>query len=78
MDDDLKRILIDLHEAVLGLYDALDESALNETALIAALKELLPGFGPRFEQLRIVAEKQIAAEDRAGQAAIRASLDKMN
>ena len=78
MDGDLKQILVELHEAVLGLYAALDESSLNEIALIAALKELLPDFYPRFEQLRNAAEKQIEAEDHARRAAIRASLDKMN
>jgi hypothetical protein len=78
MDDDLKQILIELHEAILDLYGALDESSLNEIALIAALKDLLPGFYPRFEQLRNAAEKQIEAEDHAERAAIRAWLNKMN
>jgi len=78
MDDGLKQILIDLHEEILGLMHAQDESSLNEIALIVALKELLPGFGPRFEQLRSAAEKQIEAEDRERRVRIRAGLDKMN
>jgi hypothetical protein len=50
--------LIDLvAERVLALQRQQDESAWNETALIATLTELLPGFGPRFAQLHSAARK---------------------
>jgi hypothetical protein len=46
-----------LAERVRGLQKQQDESAWNETALIATLKELLPGFGPRFDQLHSAVQK---------------------
>lgn len=46
-----------LIERVVFLQQQLDESVWNETALITTLKELLPGFGPRFDQLRTAVEK---------------------
>jgi hypothetical protein len=46
-----------LADKVLALQRQQDESAWNETALIVTLKELLPGFGPRFDQLRRDAQK---------------------
>jgi hypothetical protein len=46
-----------LAERVLALQRQQDESAWNEAALIGTLKELLPGFGPRFDQLRKAAQK---------------------
>jgi len=50
--------LVDLlAERVLILQKQQDESAWNEIALIATLKELVPGFGPRFAQLHNAAEK---------------------
>ena len=46
-----------LAERVQALQRQQDESAWNEVALIATLKELLPGFSPRFDQLRIAVER---------------------
>jgi hypothetical protein len=52
--------LIDLLiEKVLVLQRLQDESALNEVALIQTLQELVPGFSPRFAQLRIGVEKMM-------------------
>lgn len=45
-----------LEEQVRTLQRLQDESAWNETALIATLQELVPGFAPRFAQLRIAVE----------------------
>jgi hypothetical protein len=45
-----------LADQIRALQQQQDESAMNEIAMIATLKELLPGFGPRFAQLRIGVE----------------------
>ena len=74
-DVELKKELESLQKQVRDLHTALDESALNEIALIATLKQLVPDFYPKFELLRSAAEKQIAAEDRAS---LRPWLDKLN
>jgi hypothetical protein len=53
-----------LAERVLYLQKQLDESVVNETALIGTLKELVPGFAPRFDQLRNGAKRMIDQRDR--------------
>jgi hypothetical protein len=45
------------------LEDELKHSVTIEASLIATLKELLPGFGPRFDQLHRAAESAIAQLD---------------
>jgi hypothetical protein len=57
MADSQQTLIEYLAERVLALQKQQDESAWNETALIATLKELLPGFGPRFDRLRNAAQK---------------------
>lgn len=51
-----------LAERVRILQQQQDESAWNELALIATLKELLPGFSQRFAQLHIAAQKVTSPE----------------
>jgi hypothetical protein len=52
-----------LAERVRFLQGQLDKSVLIEASLIATLKELLPGFGPRFDQLYKAAENVIVQTD---------------
>jgi predicted pyridoxine 5'-phosphate oxidase superfamily flavin-nucleotide-binding protein len=54
---DQERLIEALIQRVEILQRQQDESAWNDIALIATLKELLPGFSPRFDQLRIGVEK---------------------
>ena len=52
-----------LAERVRFLQGQLERSVLIEAALIATLKELLPDFGPRFDQLHRAAGSAIAQID---------------
>ena len=56
-------LMVTLLAQTLRLQQQLDESALNEIALIATLKELVPGFGPRFDQLHNGARILFAGEN---------------
>jgi hypothetical protein len=63
MDDETKTLLADLVEGILYLNDQLNQSVLNETALIATLKELVPGFGPKFDLWHMKAQKTLLRPD---------------
>ena len=52
-----------LTERVRVLQGQLEKSVLIAAALIATLKELVPGFGPRFDQLHRAAGSAIAQTD---------------
>lgn len=62
-DDELKKILTDLVEGILYLQDQLNQSVVNETALIQTLKELVPGFDRRFDQLHMTAQSTLLHPD---------------
>jgi len=64
MPDEQTALIEFLAQRVLNLQKQIDESALNEIALIATLKELVPGFDPRFDQLRKAAKSTIEQSDR--------------
>jgi hypothetical protein len=63
LDEETKNLLTDLVAEILYLRGQLDQSALNEAALILSLKELVPGFSRRFDQLRMTAERTLAHPD---------------
>ncbi len=63
LDEETKNLLTDLVEGILYLNDQLNQSVLNETALIATLKELVPGFGPRFDQFHMTAKTTLLRPD---------------
>jgi hypothetical protein len=63
MTDPQKSVIETLAARVSRLQGLLDESAVNEIALIATLKELLPDFGPRFDKWRKDAKTVVAQRD---------------
>jgi hypothetical protein len=60
MKVDLRDAVATLFEQAIRLQQQLDQSASIEVALIATLKELVPGFGPRFEELHSASHKMFA------------------
>jgi len=58
-----QRIIEILARRVLFLESQLDETVWTETALIGTLKELVPGFGPRFDQLRNAVKTMTSPRD---------------
>lgn len=71
-----QRIIGILARRVLFLESQLDETVWTETALIGTLKELLPGFGPRFDQLRKAAKRLTSPRDPQELAELEALLKK--
>ena len=63
MGTDIKKLLIGLCDQVTRLQEQIDESALNEVALIASLKELVPGFDQRFDILHSASRKMFLGRD---------------
>jgi len=63
MPDEQNDLIEHLTERVRFLQDQLKQSVAIEASLIATLKELLPGFGPRFDQLHRSAGSAIAQTD---------------
>jgi hypothetical protein len=63
MDEELKQLLTDLVEEILYLRKQTDESALNETALIATLREIVPDFSRKFDQWRMKTETLLRHPD---------------
>lgn len=59
---------------ILFLQHQLDQSVFHEAAVIATLKELLPGFAPRYDQLRKTAEKTFSPHDPQALAALEQAL----
>lgn len=74
MTDELKQLLTDLVEEILYLRDQLDQSALNETALIATLKEIVPDFSHKFGQWRMKTESVLRHPDEKTLEALRKAL----
>ena len=70
-----QQALIDeLTEVLISLHRQIDETSVNELALIMTLQELVPGFSQRFDQLRIGIEKTYAEYDPAFVAKLRQSM----
>jgi hypothetical protein len=63
MPDKQSDLIKHLAERVHFLQGQLDQSVLIEAALVTALKELVPGFCPRFDQLHRTAGIAIAQND---------------
>jgi hypothetical protein len=63
MDEELKKLLTDLVAEILYLRGQLDQSALNETALIATLRDLVPDFSRKFDQWRMKTETLLRHPD---------------
>jgi hypothetical protein len=76
MTDRPPSITDSLVDGVLDLQRQQDESALNEIALIMTLKELLPGFSQRFDQVRNDVKSMIAGHDEAFFASLRDAVKK--
>ena len=74
MDEELKQLLTDLVEEILYLRKQTDESALNETALIATLKEIVPDFSHKFDQWRMKTESVLRHPDEKTLEALRKAL----
>jgi hypothetical protein len=71
LDEETKNLLTDLVAEILYLRGQLKQSGLNETALIATLRELVPDFGPRFDQWRMKTEKLLQHPDETTLEALR-------
>lgn len=70
-----QQALIDaLTEELISLHRQIDEASVNELALIATLRELVPGFSQRFDQLRIGIEKKFAENDPEFEAKLRKAM----
>ena len=63
LDEETKNLLTDLVEEILYLRKQTDESALNETALIATLREIVPDFSRKFDQWRMKTETLLRHPD---------------
>jgi len=63
LDEETKNLLTDLVAEILYLRGQLDQSALNETALIATLKEIVPDFSRKFDQWRMKTESVLRHPD---------------
>jgi hypothetical protein len=71
LDEETKNLLTDLVAEIFYLRDQLVQSGLNETALILSLKELVPEFGPRFDQWRMKSETLLQHPDETTLEALR-------
>ena len=63
MNHEQQQMVNALTEELISLRRRIEGSFVNETALIATLEELVPGFSLRFDQLRIGIEKTFAEND---------------
>ena len=77
MDAETRDLIATLFEQVFRLQQQLDESALIEVSLIATLKELVPGFGPKFEQMHIASKTMFSKPNDEDLARVRAAVEEL-
>ena len=63
LDEETTTMLTDLVAEILYLRGQLVQSGVNEAALILTLRELVPEFGPRFDQWRMKSETLLQHPD---------------
>jgi hypothetical protein len=61
--DEFTKVLLTIEATLLDLQEQIDESAVNEIALIATLRELLPGFAQKFDLAHAVAKNEFVAHE---------------